>query len=260
VSRTLFTGERLHEGDALFSLDLARHRAAYEYARSRIGDARPGERVLDLGCGAGYGTALLAGSDAMLVGVDRIHPDASSRVAGSHFVRADLYGLPLRERSFDLVVSFQVIEHLVDPTHYLRAIAGFLREGGLAVMTTPNLLRSDGVNPYHVHEYRADELADTLRPWFHEVEVLGVGMSDPVREAMAARSRRIQRIMRMDPLRLRDRLPRRVVEQLFAAFAVLVRRRGAAAEGTPEATWRDFPIEPADPGSIDLLALCRRPR
>jgi SAM-dependent methyltransferase len=256
VSRTLFTGERLHEGDALFSLDLARHRAAYEYALSRIATGR----VLDLGCGSGHGTALLAASGATVVGLDRIAPDVGSRVGGGQFVRADLYGLPLRERSFDLVASFQVIEHLDDPTHYLRAIAGFLREDGLAILTTPNLLMSDRVNPYHVHEYRADELAELLRGHFHEVEMLGVGMSEPVREAMAARSRRIRRIMRLDPLRLRDRLPRRVVEPLFAAFAVLVRRRGQQAEGTPDASWRDFPVEPVRDDSIDLLALCRRPR
>lgn len=255
--RTLFTGERLHEGDRLFSLDLARHHAAYEYALSRV----DGGRVLDLGCGSGYGTQrLAAGSEALVVGIDRIAPDAESRASGAHFARADIRGMPLRERSFDRVVSFQVIEHLLDPAPYLRAIAGFLREDGLAILTTPNLAMSDRVNPYHVHEYEAGELAEVLRPWFHEVEVLGIGMSDPVREAMAARSRRIQRIMRLDPLGLRDRLPRAWVEKLFAAFAVLVRQRAQSAEGTPEATWRDFPVEPAQEGSIDLLALCRRPR
>ena len=256
MSRTLFTGERLHDGDALFTLDLARHRAAYEYALARI----DGGRVLDLGCGSGYGTARLAAAPATVIGIDRIMPDAANRDGGGHFARADLYGLPLREGVFDLVVSFQVIEHLEDPGHYLRAIAGFLKEGGQAILTTPNLAMSDGVNPYHVHEYRADELAERLREHFRDVEVLGVGMSEPVRLAMAARSRRIQRIMRLDPLRLRDRLPRPLVEKLFAAFAVLVRRRGRSAEGTPDADWRDFPIGPAEEGSIDLLALCRRPR
>ncbi|MGH0028363.1 MAG: class I SAM-dependent methyltransferase [Myxococcota bacterium] len=259
MSRTLFTGERLHEGDTLFALDLARHHAAYEFALARIAE-RGSRRVLDLGCGSGYGSARLAASPARVFGIDRIMPDAGNRASGALFTRADLYGLPLREGVFDLVVSFQVIEHLEDPSHYLRAIAGFLAEDGLAVLTTPNVTMSDGVNPYHVHEYRADELAETLRGHFHEVEVRGVGMSDPVREAMAARSRRIQRIMRLDPLGLRDRLPRSVVEKLFAAFAVLVRRRAQDAEGTPDASWRDFPIEPAGPGSIDLLALCRRPR
>lgn len=256
MREALFTGERLHEGDALFALDLARHRAAYEYARARI----EGGRVLDLGCGAGYGTARLAESGARVLGIDRITPDPSSRASGAGFARADLYGLPLRERCFDLVVSFQVIEHLEDPGPYLDAIASFLREGGLAILTTPNVVMSDGVNPYHVHEYRAGELAETLASRFEEVEVKGVGMSEPVRVAMAARSRRIRRIVRLDPLRLRDRLPRPLVERLFAAFALLVRRRARAAEGTPDATWEDFPIGPARPDSIDLLALCRRPR
>jgi SAM-dependent methyltransferase len=256
VSQTLFTGERLHEGDALFALDLARHRAAYEYALARIA----GGRVLDLGCGAGYGTALLAASDGEVLGIDRIPPDPESRQTGGRFARADLYGLPLRERCFELVVSFQVIEHLEDPTDYLKAIAALLREEGLAILTTPNVLMSDGVNPYHVHEYGALELGERLRSHFDEVEVLGIGMSAPVRAAMQARSRRIQRILRLDPLRLRDRLPRGLLERLFAAFALRVRRRARSAEGTPDATWRDFPVEAARDDSIDLLALCRRPR
>jgi hypothetical protein len=83
-------------------------------------------------------------------------------------------------------------------------------------------------------------------------------MTEPVRSHLAARSRRIQRVMRLDPLRLRDRLPRAWVEALFALGARLVRRAGARAEGTPEIGWRDFPIGRADDAtSIDWLALCR---
>jgi SAM-dependent methyltransferase len=255
VSRVLFTGERLHEGDPLFSVDLARHHAAYDYARARI---RSG-RVLDLGCGTGYGTAGLHGAGATVIGIDRIAPDPQSR-GGALFARADLSGLPLRERSFDLIVSFQVIEHLVDPGPYLDAIARLLARDGLAILTTPNVLLSDGVNPYHVHEYRGEELRERLLRHFHEVELLGVGMSAPVRTYMEARSQRIRRIMRLDPLRLRDRLPRGLVLWLFAAFAVLVRRRTNAGDGTPEASAADFPIGPPRDDAIDWLALCRRPR
>ena len=242
MSRVLFTGERLHEGDALFSLDLARHRAAYEYAAARVARGR----VLDLGCGSGYGTARLAESGALVVGLDRIAPDAGNRASGARFVRGDLRGLPLRERSFDLVVSFQVIEHLEDPGPYLRAIAGFLREGGLAILTTPNLPMSDGVNPYHVHEYAADELAALMRTRFEEVELLGIGASEPIHAYLATRSARIRRIMRLDPLGLHRRLPRGLVEWLFARFARLVRREAHGEPGTPDATWRDFPVGPAD--------------
>ena len=67
--------------------------------------------------------------------------------------------------------------------------------------------------------------------------------------------------MRLDPLRLRDRLPRAWVERLFALGARLVRIAGARAEGAPEVSWRDFPIGRADDAtSLDWLAVCRGAR
>jgi hypothetical protein len=74
-------------------------------------------------------------------------------------------------------------------------------------------------------------------------------------------SRRIRSVMRLDPLRLRDRLPRAWVERLFALGARLVRIAGARAEGAPEVSWRDFPIGRADDAtSLDWLAVCRGAR
>ena len=185
-----FTGERLHAGDELFAVDLARHRAAYVYARAQI---RAG-RTLDLGSGSGHGTSELGAAGASVVGIDRVAPDAASRSAGEGtcFARADLRSLPFRDATFDLIVSFQVIEHLEDPSDYLDAIARLLKPDGLALLTTPNLRMSDGVNPYHVHEYLADELAARLNAYFEEVEIHGVGMTDAMRAHMAARSRRIR--------------------------------------------------------------------
>ena len=116
------------------------------------------------------------------------------------------------------------------------------------------------MNPYHVHEYEAEELARRLRERFEEVEMFGVGMTAPVRAYMAARSRRIRRIVRLDPLRLRERLPRALLLRLFAGFALLVRRATSRGEGMPDASWRDFPVGRAEPDCVDLLALCRRPR
>jgi hypothetical protein len=118
---------------------------------------------------------------------------------------------------------------------------------------------SDGVNPFHVHEYEPQELAACLRRRFRSVELRGIGASEPVHRYLAQRSQRIRRIMRLDPLRLRDRLPRALVELLFARFALLVRRQTQASDGTPEATWRDFPLGPPDARCLDLLAVCRDP-
>ena len=257
MSQVTFTGERLHEGSRLFGVDLARHHAAYEFAAARAA----GLAVIDLGCGSGYGAAKLVESTGSLVGLDRVPPDAHVRDAPVHWVRGDLYGIPLAPASFDLVASFQVIEHLEDPTVYLEAIGRLLRPGGSAIITTPNILTSDRENPFHVHEYEGEELAERLSQHFESVEMRGVGQSEPVARYQAQRLKRIRTITRLDPLRLRDRLPRPFVEWLFGRFALLVRRGiSQSDDGLPEVTTRDFPIGPADAECIDLLAICRNPR
>jgi len=260
VSRTLFTGERLRDGDALFGVDLQRHRVAYRFASQLAArDPRP-SRILELGSGTGYGTAELAGAAPLVVGVDRIAPDPSARSAGPRFLRADLGGIPIASTSFDLIVSFQVIEHLRDPGDYLDAIARILRPGGIVVITTPNRLTSDGENPFHVHEYRCEELREVLGRYFEAIEMLGVGQTAPVARYHDARLRRIRTITRLDPLRLRDRLPRPLVEWLFGRLAILVRKLIASGEGLPDVTLADFPIGAVDEACLDLVAVCRRPR
>jgi len=259
VSEVLFTGERLQPGSELFGVDLARHRAAYVYANV---NAR-GARLLDLGCGTGYGTAELADSVSTRIGIfglDRVRPAAGSRRTNASYVRADLRGIPFADDSFSTIVSFQVIEHLEDPRPYLAAIARMLEPDGTAYLTTPNVLTSDGVNPWHVHEYEADELRARLLEHFAEVEMLGVGIGPRVFDYFEARLRRIRRIMRIDPLGLRNLLPRSALDWLFARFARVVRRGIQQDEGLPDAGVDDFPIGPARPADIDLLAVCRKPR
>jgi len=252
-----FTGERLHAGDERFVLDIARHRAAYEIARDRAGNGN----TIDVGCGSGYGTAMLAESDGRVFGIDRVLPDRIQRGRNACFLVGDLRALPLRPGRFDLVVSFQVIEHLEDPAFYVDALAGLCSADGLVLVTTPNILTSDGVNPYHVHEYTADELAKTLGRRFEQVEVHGIRASERAQRELEQRSRRIRRVMRLDPLRLRDRLPRPLVEWLFARFALLVRRPNPASNSDePELDFRDFPAGEATDDCLDLLAMCRKPR
>ncbi len=251
-----FTGERLHAGGGLFGVDLARHRAAYVFAQSL---AR-GRRVLDLGCGSGYGAAELSVVAPGLVGIDRVAPDAASRVDTIQFLRADIGALPIQSHSFDLIVSFQVIEHLEDPSEYLGAVARMLRPEGTALFTTPNILTSDRENPFHLHEYEASELETAVGRYFGDVEMQGVGATPPVARYLEARLARIRRIVRLDPLGLRRRLPQGFVEWMFGRLALVVRRGIAQSEGLPDVTWQDFPLGAASDDCVDLLAICRNPR
>lgn len=250
------TGERLDASSQLYAADLVRHRVAYHFAAARLGTGR----VLDLGCGTAYGSAELAAHEARVIGMDRVTPAAEARRSAARFVRGELRGLPFASASFDLVVSFQVIEHLLDPTEYLREITRVLRPAGTLLLTTPNLLQSERENPYHVHEYEAAELEAALLRCFGRIEMLGVFAVGPAAQFQAERLRRIQRITRLDPLGLRRRLPRPLVEWLFARLSLLVRlaaRREGAVETVSE---EHFPIAPADGTCLDLLAVCRGPR
>lgn len=250
------TGERLAAGNTLYAADLARHRVAYRAAVAHAGAGR----VLDLGCGTGYGTAALAGGAARVVGFDRVAPSPTVRGPGMAFVRGDLRGLPFAAGTFDLVVSFQVIEHLRDPGDYLREIGRVLRPDGTLLLTTPNLEQSERENPYHLHEYEADELAGVLSRVFGEVEMLGIGAVGPAARFQAERLRRIERITRLDPLGLRRRLPRALVDWAFARLSLLVRLAVRGSGDVDEVREEHYPIGPVDPACLDLFAVCRRPR
>ncbi len=254
-----FTGERLHESDALFGVDLLRHRAAYHEA-IRIGREMGARSALEMGSGTGYGAAELAEALPSVVAVDRVAPLASGRRSRAVFLRADLEAMPLRERVFDLIVSFQVIEHLADPRRYLEAIARHLKPDGVALVTTPNRSNSDGENPFHVREYEAAELRALLERHFESVAMQGVSARGEALRYHQERLARIRRIVRIDPLRLRRRIPRGVVEWLFARLAVVVRRGITRENDLSKIRIEDFPIEPAHPDSLDLMAVCRVPR
>ena len=291
MSQVSFTGERLHAGSSLFGVDLARHRAPYRYAlnfvgsrvagsngpdsggagsdivgsgglnfgRARSSRAGSAARVLDLGCGSGYGTAELADALPRIVGLDRVAHDPENSRDNIDWVRADLRGNPLSPGSFELIVSFQVIEHLDDPHVYLDSIAELLAPGGTAIITTPNILTSDKINPFHVHEYESDELRDCLASYFDDVLMQGVGISKKVKPYFEARLARIEKIMRIDPLGIRNLLPRAWLTWLFAKGALRVRRGiQSSDDGMPNAYVYDFPIAHPDPADIDLLAVCRK--
>jgi SAM-dependent methyltransferase len=259
VTQILFTGERLHEDDQLFGVDLVRHQAAYAHAIETATREDSG-RILDLGCGTGYGSSLLTQHRPHVFAIDRVPPAADARQHPTRFVRADLNGIPLRPASFDLVVSFQVIEHLEDPSVYLATIAEILAPGGTALITTPNLLTSDRENPFHVHEYAPGELKTCLERYFAEVEMLGVSATPEPMAYYEARLRRIRTIVRIDPLGLRKVMPRALVDFLFAKLAVVVRRGIEQSDGLPDVTLEDFPIVPVEDSCLDLMAVCHKPR
>jgi len=139
MTDSAFTGERLHDQDALFAIDLIRHRAAYRHAAEHVA----GRRTVEFGSGSGYGAAELAAAGIDLVCLDRIASDRTHRDSGACFVRADLRRAPIAAGRFGAALSFQVIEHLEDPEPYLSAITRSLRDIQTDVKEADAMLLSD---------------------------------------------------------------------------------------------------------------------
>lgn len=170
-----FTGERVIPGQVDIDL-MNEHLARYAFA-ARL--AR-GKRVLDAGCGTGYGTAELAKVAASVLGVD-IAAEAVD-FAREHypmphlgFARASCTALPHPDGCFDLVVAFEVIEHLEGWREFLREVRRVLASSGQFIVSTPNRLYysesrgKEGHNPFHVHEFDFEEFRSELGAMFPHV-------------------------------------------------------------------------------------------
>ncbi len=258
-----FTGERVIPELPELRVTYLQSLAAYEYA----GGLAAGRRVVDAGCGEGYGAALLAGPAALVVGIDR-DPEAVIWAAGKYgpaerlaFVAADVAALPVADGAADLVCCFQVIEHLPDPLAFLRDVRRALAPGGALVLTTPNLLVAGArPNPHHVQDFSPSALDALLRQVFDDVELLGVFGSDSVAAYRARNDRMVRTIARLDPLGLHRRIPARIIEPVHVGLTRVVRR--LLNRGNPDLvadiTTADFPVRGGDvDGAIDLLAVCR---
>ena len=169
-------------------LETADHMARYGLAAKRARGA-----TLDLGCGVGYGTAVIAAADdrqGPLVAVD-ISEDALSYGKRTYdksirFVAADAACLPMRDESFDTVVCIEAIEHVPSANRLLREIARVLRPGGLLIISTPNKwmtspMRAQPMNPYHIREWYPRSFIALVSRYFWRVEVLGQSFHPPGR-------------------------------------------------------------------------------
>jgi len=219
-----------------------RHLAVYEWIAARV----RGLRVIDMACGEGYGSAVLAQSAASVVGVDA-NPEAHEH-ARLRYRRANLrFERDLVEafdEPADAVVFLQTIEHLDEPAAALAHFRALVGERGTVFVSTPNVLtlapkgapRSD--NPWHVREYRAGQFEQLCASCFATVELHGLFHARKLRAHERALS------MGWDAAHARLGLTRRFYGWLVPAIAS-----------------SDFALRPAAhcrlERALDFLAVCR---
>ncbi|MFO1493638.1 MAG: class I SAM-dependent methyltransferase [Lysobacterales bacterium] len=173
-----FTGER-------FTPECVReiwyeHMHRYAFAAALA----PGRRVLDAACGEGYGSALLAAAGAEVLGVD-ISPEAIAHAqsrygdrANLRFAQADVSRLDgLAEHSFDLIVSFETLEHVHAQEAMLARFERLLAPAGVLLVSSPDKRTYSDLtgyrNEHHVRELYRDELEALLHRHFPVVRLLG---------------------------------------------------------------------------------------
>ncbi len=172
-----FTGERVIPNRVDPNL-WNEHMARYAFA-SRLSHNR---RVLDLGCGSGYGAAELGCTALSVTGID-VAAEALAYACAEYprrnlsWVQASCAALPVRDASYDLVVAFEVIEHLTDWAKLLEEARRVLAPGGQFIVSTPNKSyyaesrKLVGSNPFHEHEFEYDEFRDALGQVFPHVSL-----------------------------------------------------------------------------------------
>jgi SAM-dependent methyltransferase len=230
----------------------AAHLATYDFAGAFVA----GRRVLDFGCGTGYGTHRIAGGCSSIVGVD-ISVDAISSATAT-FTAPNLQfeliepvehqTLPFEDHSFDVVLSFQVFEHLTDPGAYLREVRRVLAPGGTFICVTPDrstrLFRGQRPwNRFHVREYSQDEMANILRPYFATVEVAGMTARADLLDMELARDRKARWLTY--PVTFPG-VPERVRTSGLDAIKALQRRGRPRTAGSDGLTLEHWDLGPED--------------
>jgi SAM-dependent methyltransferase len=173
------TGERTVPGLAEENYWFRRHEVVYERLAGRCVD----RDVLEAGCGEGYGADLIADVARQVIGLD--YDESAVAHVRARYPRVDmrhgnLAALPLGAGSVDVVVNFQVIEHLWDQGQFVGECLRVLRPGGLLLMSTPNRVtfspgRDTPINPFHTRELNAAELTELLTSQGFSMEaMLGV--------------------------------------------------------------------------------------
>lgn len=180
TSRPTFTGERMvnHPKSDLYRSHMNR----YRFARPFVA----GKRVLDIACGVGFGSFLLSETAAEVVGVD-VDADsinynrANFKRENLHFIEADAaqFSDSLEER-FDVIVSFETIEHIADWRAFLTNLQAYLSGGrGRILLSTPNNFRRipPPAGSYHTREFDVVELHAALASMFPSFEIALFGQN-----------------------------------------------------------------------------------
>lgn len=202
------TAERVSDQDMSDNFVYQRSVLAYFEASKLISG-----NVLEIGFGEGYGMKVLSPNAKNYTAIDKHVKDFPNLPSNVKIINQEVPPLSkFDDETFDFVVSFQVIEHIKNDKLFVKEISRVLKKGGKFIVTTPNIEMSLTRNPWHIREYKLDELRKLLSVDFKEVKCNGVDGNDKVSEYYEKNKKSVQRIMKYDIFKMQYWLPRWILQ------------------------------------------------
>tara|TARA_B110000285_G_scaffold212588_1_gene256248 strand:+ start:3968 stop:4732 length:765 start_codon:yes stop_codon:yes gene_type:complete len=244
------TAERVSGSDVSDNYVFQRSLLAYVEAAKLISG-----KVLEIGTGSGYGIEIISPVADEFVTVDKFETSALEKIKGHDNVKFIQMSIPplvgLEDNSFDFAISFQVIEHIKKDHDFIKEIHRVLKPGGKFIVTTPNKTMSISRNPWHIREYKIEELTSMLGKYYSSVDSKGVFGNETVMKYYEQNKTSVNKTMRFDIFNFQWWGPRWMLQ---VPYDYLNRRnRNKLTDAGVHIQLEDYFIDDAKEGCFDLF-------
>jgi 2-polyprenyl-3-methyl-5-hydroxy-6-metoxy-1,4-benzoquinol methylase len=219
--------------------------------------------VLEVGCGEGRGISRVIGKAKSFTALDKIEEALSKlrvQFPSGKFIAGSFPPFAVESDAYDVVISFQVIEHIRDDKSFLKEIHRVLKSGGIALLSTPNRPMSLTRNPWHEREYTGDELLNLSKTIFQHAEMKGITGNDKVMEYHEQNRKSVARYTRWDILDLQHRLPAALLRMPYEILNRMNRKKLQAGNNALVSgiTHQDYVLTNDYTNCLDLFLIVKK--
>jgi SAM-dependent methyltransferase len=251
------TAERSSHVEVSDNFVNARHILTYEHALQYVKG-----NLLEVGSGEGYGIEIVIPHVEHYTAIDK-YPIETAHLTDKAFVFKQMEIPPfsgLEDNTFDTVITFQVIEHIENDDLFVKEIHRVLKPGGTAIIATPNIKMSLTRNPWHVREYKQQELESLIAKHFGNVESQGIFGNDKIMDYYKKNEESVKRITRWDIFNLQYILPRSILQ---VPYDILNRRNrkkllDSNTSLVQEIVSKDYHMADANDACFDFFCIAKK--